>query len=136
MPLSFFSWHSPRLHEAWPAAGARPLLLAGLTAGLSAWTKNEGLLFLLALTAGRGWVVVRAQGWRAWLGEARTFAMGLAPILLMIVYFKARLAPPNDLMSDQGFRETAARLLDVTRYLEVLRSFHSAFNLGITDSSG
>jgi len=129
VPLSFFFLATLVLfclHEAWPAAGARLLLLAGLTAGLSAWTKNEGLLFLLALTAGRGWVVVRAQGWRAWLGEARTFAMGLAPILLMIVYFKARLAPPNDLMSDQGFRETAARLLDVTRYLEVLRSFHKA----------
>jgi hypothetical protein len=39
------------------------------------------------------------------------------------VYFKVRFAPPNDLMSSQGFRETADRLFDVTRYLQVLTGF-------------
>jgi hypothetical protein len=125
VPLSFFflaTFVLLCLGELWPEDSPRLLLLAGLTAGLSAWTKNEGLMFLLAVMVARGLVVVRSRGWGAWRGEARPFAVGLAPVLVMIGYFKARLAPPNDLMSTQGFRETADRLLDVPRYLEVLAS--------------
>jgi hypothetical protein len=86
---------------------------------LAAWTKNEGLLLLPAVLLGYGLVVVRARGWPTGLSDARAFAIGLAPVLALVVCFKIWLAPPNDLMSDQGFRQTADRLLEGSRYLQV-----------------
>jgi len=115
------------LPEVWPDQRPRLLALAGVTAGLSTWTKNEGWLFLAAVAVGYGVVIVRARGWSTWRSDARAFAIGLAPVFLMVVCFKIGLAPVNDLMSDQGFRQTAARLLDGTRYLQVLAGFKQGF---------
>jgi dolichyl-phosphate-mannose-protein mannosyltransferase len=131
VPLAFFflaTFVLLCLHEVWPDNAQRLLVLAGLTAGLAAWTKNEGLLFLLAVVAGHAFAVIRRRGWRAWCAEARAFATGLAPVVVLIVYFKVSLAPPNDLMSDQGFRQTAARLLDGTRYVQVLGGFKTGLS--------
>ncbi len=130
IPLSFFILATLvllSLPEVWPDDRRHLLLLAGVTAGLAAWTKNEGLLLLLAVLVGYGLVTVRTRGWRTALDDARAFALGLAPILAMIVCFKIWLAPPNDLMSDQGFRQTAGRLLAGTRYLQVLVGFTRGF---------
>jgi hypothetical protein len=107
------------LPEIWPDDRPCLLALAGATAGLSAWTKNEGLLLLPVVVAGYGLMVVRARGWRTGLHDARAFAIGLAPILAVVVCFKILLAPANDLMSDQGLRQTAERLLEGSRYLQV-----------------
>lgn len=102
------------LHDRQGSRGG--LLLAGLAAGLAAWTKNEGVLFLVAIVAVRFVVEARASGWRRPAREAALFGLGALPILLVLVYFKTQLAPPNDLVVGQGLRETSARLLDVHRY--------------------
>ena len=115
------------LTEVWPDDRACLLVLAGVAVGLSAWTKNEGLLLLLAVLVGYGLVMVRARGWHTGLRDARAFAIGLAPVFVMIVYFKIWVAPPNDLMSAQGFQQTAERLLEGTRYLQVLAGFWQGF---------
>jgi hypothetical protein len=115
------------LTEVWPDDRPGLLVLAGLTAGLAAWTKNEGLLLLLAVLAGYGRVIVRARGWHTALGDARAFAIGLAPVFAVIVCFKIWVAPANDLMSDQGFRQTAERLLEGSRYLQVLLGIGRGF---------
>jgi hypothetical protein len=130
IPLSFFFLATLvllALPAVWPNDRRRLLVLAGMTAGLSAWTKNEGWLFLVAVLAGNGLVMVRARGWHAALGDAHAFAIGLAPVFVMILCFKIWLAPPNDLMSDQGFRQVADRLLDGTRHLQILAGFKQAF---------
>ena len=130
IPLSFFFLATLvllTLPEVWPDDRPRLLLLAGVTAALAAWTKNEGLLFLLAVALSHGVVTVRARGWRAGLGDARAFVIGLAPVFVLIVCYKLWLAPPNDLMADHGVRQTAARLLDGTRYVQVLTGFADAF---------
>ncbi len=130
IPLSFFFLTTLvllALPEVWPEDRPRLLVLAGVTAGLSAWTKNEGLLFLLAVLVGYGGVIVRARGRHTALGDLRAFAIGLAPVLIMLVGFKIGLAPANDLLSDHGFRQTADRLLDGSRYLQVLVGFKQGF---------
>ncbi len=130
IPLSFFVLATLvllSLPEVWPDDRRHLLLLAGATAGLAAWTKNEGLLLLLAVLVGYGLVIVRARGWHTGLSNAGAFAIGLAPVLGMIVCFKIWVAPPNDLMSDQGLRQTAAGLLEGERYLQVLAGFTQAF---------
>jgi hypothetical protein len=115
------------LTETWPEDRASLLVLVGLTLGLSAWTKNEGMLLLPVVIVGYGLAIVRTRGWHTGLNDARAFAIGLAPVLAMIVWFKISLAPPNDLMADQGFRRMGERLLEGSRYLQVLGGAAHAF---------
>jgi hypothetical protein len=114
------------LHDRRPSAseGSRGyLLLAGLAAGLAAWTKNEGGLFLIAIVTVRVVVEARAKGWRLPAREAAILGLGALPILLLLVYFKSQLAPANDLVVGQGLRETSARLLDLRRYGMIFGAF-------------
>ncbi len=130
IPLGFFFLATLALLALagqWSDDRHRLVPLAGALAGLSAWTKNEGLLFVLAVLVGHGLVVARGEGWRRALRDARAFAFGLAPVLVLLACFKLWLAPPNDLMSDHGLRATAARVLDGTRYAEVGAGFQRAF---------
>jgi hypothetical protein len=116
-----------------PATAASPswTALAGMMAGFAAWTKNEGLLFLAALLAARLALVVPALGWRAFRAEAAGFALGLAPVLAVVVYFKVRFSPPNDLLTDQGLNSLAARLTDPARYAAIGRAIAvDVFGLG------
>jgi hypothetical protein len=99
------------------------LALAGMAAGLAAWTKNEGLLFLAALVAAHFAVTVYTKGWAIYLREMRLFLMGLAPVLLVIVYFKTFFAPTNDLLKGQNLHDTLTRLIDASRYVETSKAF-------------
>jgi hypothetical protein len=94
------------------------LLLAGLCAGLAAWTKNEGLLFALgfALLAG-GWVWLRV-GRKAFGALAVGLGVGLVPVAV----FKFGLAPPNDLMS-VPLGPRIAQVFESTRHGAILGSF-------------
>ena len=129
IPLGFFLLATLvllALPAVWPDARSRLLLLAGAMAGLAAWTKNEGLLFLLAVPAGYGFVGLRAGGWQVAARDARAFAVGLAPVLVLLVGFKLWMAAPNDLLSDQGIAQTAARLLEGDRYRQIVAGFTHA----------
>ena len=89
------------------------LILAGLAAGLAAWTKNEGMLFVASsliglLLAGRG-------------DLSRVVSMylaGLAVPLFIVLYFKFILAPENDIFSlaEGG---SMAKLTDLSRYSQI-----------------
>jgi hypothetical protein len=100
-------------------------VLAGLTAGLAAWTKNEGVLFIAAFVLSGVVTSKRAGSGRSLAKEAGAFALGLLPMLLIVGYFKVRFAPPNDLMSTIGSGETLARLTDPQRYLLVAKAYLS-----------
>ena len=94
VPLGFFFLATLALlalPEVWPDDRPRLLLLAGVTAGLSAWTKNEGFLFIVAILLGYGLVIVRARGWQNGLGDARAFAIGLAPVFVMAYRYRERV---------------------------------------------
>lgn len=97
------------------------LILAGAMAGFAAWTKNEGLLFLTAVVIARSIAVGITQGLRPCLREILSFSVGAVPVLLVVVYFKAFIAPDNDLVAGQGLQATAGRLLDFSRYVLILK---------------
>ncbi|MEK6322073.1 MAG: hypothetical protein AABN33_10355 [Acidobacteriota bacterium] len=99
------------------------LVLAGLAAGLSAWTKNEGLLFILSIAAAYTAVVLPAEGLRAYLKKLLFFSIGLLPALTMVLYFKIQLAPSNDLTSAMMSQVTLNKLLDYHRYASILRAY-------------
>src|SRR5262249_15095124 len=71
---------------------------AGAFASFAAWMKNEGLLFFL-LSIGCYWVVSlrRRGGVVQTMAPCWYFLIGAMPGLLVVCYFKAFLAPPNDL---------------------------------------
>ena len=72
----------------------KSVMLAGIFAGLSAWTKNEGLLFLLCVIITRLVIIIFRKGFGFYLKEVVWFMIGLLPVLLIIAYFKTQYAPP------------------------------------------
>jgi hypothetical protein len=96
--------------------------LAGVAAGLSMWTKNEGLPFTLAVVAGL-LVAGSREGRAASLRRLRAFAAGLLPLVLLVVSFKLAYAPPNDLLSTLGVDRTIGRLTALDRYAITLQQY-------------
>jgi hypothetical protein len=75
------------------------LALAGFAAGLAAWTKNEGGLFLAGLVLGLALVrIAPGEERRARLRRVGDFIAGALPPLAALAWFKLALAPPNDIV--------------------------------------
>ena len=126
VPLGFFFLATVvclALQERSGSGTDRFAVLAGVAAGLAMWTKNEGLLFTLALLAGlliAGW---STSGWTTSRRQLLAFGAGLTPMLLLAAGFKMGLAPPNDLLSTLDLERTFNRLTDPHRYYLVLRAY-------------
>ncbi len=71
------------------------IFICGAMAGFAAWTKNEGLLLIISIIFARFIVVTRQKGFGVFFKEILLFSAGLAPILIIIVYYKFQLASPN-----------------------------------------
>ncbi len=123
VPLGFFFFATIALVSLQEEPGVNKpgvFLLAGLAAGLGSWTKNEGIVFLLAIFLARlvvGWLI---GGWRRYFTEIRYFMIGLVPGLLTLGYFKLAFAPPNWL-TGQTLAEAVTKLFIVSRYLYVAK---------------
>jgi hypothetical protein len=94
------------------------IALAGLSAGLAAWTKNEGSLFEIAT----GLALLLAFFRRKPLRILAWYAVGLALPLAIVLYFKLFLAPPSDVLSN-GPARSIAQALDLPRHVQILQSF-------------
>ncbi len=120
--------------------------LAGLMAGMAAWTKNEGQLFLLALCAAlvimtlmetlgvsvpdqdlfrRDGFAKTGTGLRrkplgSLLHSLWPFALGLLLPLATLLAFKLTLAPTSDLFAGQTISSYLAKLADPSRYQTIL----------------
>ncbi len=94
------------------------LILAGLMAGLAAWTKNEGSLFVLVTLPALFIAFFRQNPWRV-LGW---YLLGLAFPLIIVLYFKEFLAPPSDVLSN-GITRSIQQVLDLSRHITILKSF-------------
>lgn len=101
----------------------RGLVLAGLLAGLAAWTKNEGWLFVVVVVI----VSIAMGSWRAGVrgafGDGRALLAGLLPVVAIVLWFKGTLAPPNDLIASQSLGDALRKLITLNRHGEVLRAF-------------
>jgi len=110
-------------HNRGTAAKHRLLVLAGTAAGFAAWTKNEGLLFLLAVALGHFAGAMRARNRSAYVREMLAFAAGLLPIGAIILYFKIQLAPPNVWIADVTAPQLTAHVKDAGRYFAIAKEF-------------
>jgi hypothetical protein len=74
------------------------LVLAGLSAGMAGWTKNEGLLFLLVMAASYALAEWIFEGFRKAVARVPWMLSGLLPGLILTGCLKLMLAPVADLV--------------------------------------
>jgi hypothetical protein len=126
VPLSFFFLAALLLlaiHDAEQKSSSRLLLLAGLAAASAAWTKNEGLLFLAAVLAVRAIAAWRSGGVRGMLGEVGPLLAGAAPVLAVVLLFKASVKTQNDIVAGQDWRTILPSPADIGRIGLILKGF-------------
>jgi hypothetical protein len=99
------------------------LALAGLACGMAAWTKNEGLLYMVCVLLARAWSLAKTPGVPSWWRGIWPFAAGLAPVLLILLFFKLRYALPNDIVGSAGRASAIQRALTPSRYVDIAEWF-------------
>jgi len=125
VPLSFFFVATVALlflHAESPSQ-MHFLILAGMAAAFSAWTKNEGILFLVLLFLLHFVVTTLVKGRKSWGSEVVALLMGAVPVSVVIFIYKVCLASSNDVIAAQGLGFTAHKLLDISRYGLILSRF-------------
>jgi hypothetical protein len=131
VPLSFFFlatlallvFHGERHAGRDGKTDSGHLLLAGLMAGLAAWTKNEGLVFIAVILSVRTAVVGWQSGARRAMREGLVILAGAAPLLLLVFFLKSQVTHRNLLIAGQGLTETTGRLFDPSRHLTIAVTF-------------
>jgi hypothetical protein len=124
VPLGFFFLASIVLlclHDGVSLQAGGLLPLAGMAAGFAAWTKNEGLLFVVALTLVTAAVLVAKDGIRAYASYQLALTVGLLVVLPIVVYFKLYLAPPDPMLAWE--RSTLHKIIEWQRYWQILKAF-------------
>jgi len=124
VPLSFYILATVVLlclQDRYPD-NLRFTLLAGLSAGFAAWTKNEGLMFVVAVILARVVAMLRFGGGTRLPRQLGAMVAGLVFPLAVVAFFKLRLAPPNDLTSTRP-ADMLTHLTDFGRWMTVLESF-------------
>lgn len=97
------------------------LVLAGFMAGCAGWTKNEGLLFILATA-----LVLLSPLFRkpkTTLRRVALFSAGLLLPLAVHIFFKVAIAPQNDLIDGRAYGEIAQKILTVNRHGIIFSAF-------------
>jgi hypothetical protein len=100
----------------WPAGA---LALAGLCAGLAAWTKNEGGPFLL--------VALAVALWRGGPRRAVWMAAGTAPVAVLLGAFKLFAVAGSEPVLPKTIAETIPKLTDPSRWIQITASFATNF---------
>jgi hypothetical protein len=105
-------------------AAPRMLVLAGLTVSLAAWTKNEGLLFMVAAGASLAALIFVTRGWNACIRAALLFVAGAFPVLAVLILFKSQVHVRNWLFEPSpGGESILARLSDLDRYSTISKYY-------------
>jgi hypothetical protein len=101
------------------------MVLAGFAAGCAGWTKNEGMLFILATSLALLTPIFRDPGLT--LRRFVAFLAGIAVPMGMILWFKLAIAPPNDIFAGRQYSEMILKLVDPQRFLTVLSNLCGQF---------
>ncbi len=121
VPLALFVLSAHLIVVLAPERRFSQLAVAGAAAGAAAWTKNEGLLHLLAL--GAALALAPRPGWPRGRSLAAYLA-GALPFLGLLGAFKAGWAPLNDMVRDTpGPLVAVARAADLDRLSTVATAF-------------
>jgi hypothetical protein len=121
-PLAFFLLCTIvlfSLEDHFPDLSDRLLILAGLSTACAAWTKNEGVLFLLLIVVIRFLSRIHRGKALALTRQFSCFCLGLLPILITLVYFKFNFAIANDLVNQANLSKIGEYLFDIDRYIQV-----------------
>ena len=106
-------------------------ILAGLLIGFSAWTKNEGQVLAALIPLSLLFIGALTHRWKHQWKPCLFFLIGLAPVLVLILYHKILLAPANSFYALNRPEPLAAHLTDLGRYGTILvRFFKSALFFG------
>jgi hypothetical protein len=73
--------------------------LAGLMAGFAAWTRNEGMIFVVAVLVARAFALARFRERAGIVPQLLRLLAGLAAPLAVVVFFRLRLGGPSDVFS-------------------------------------
>lgn len=121
VPLCFFVLASVVL-SVYASIESNPgwIAMSGMSAAFAAWTKNEGLLFFCAFALMQALETVRKRNRHA-IHSVFTFALGAAPVLLVLAWFKTSVAPPGDIFS--AANPFISKITDASRYWLILRWF-------------
>lgn len=115
VPLAYYMVASTGLLLIYLQTKDKPIpILAGITVGLAAWTKNEGVSFVLISSI--AWISI---GWFQEKTAIRNFLIGLAFPLLVVILFKINLAPADYLFT--GGPRIIGLLMDDRRYFQILK---------------
>ncbi len=106
----------------------RLMIAAGITTGLAAWSKSEGLLFIVCLFSSQIILLFFKTHRKLLFREFKYFLLGMIPILLLVAYFKIFIAPPNRILEPQG-AITLVKLMDYSRYVIAFNWFEEQFRV-------
>ena len=114
MPLAFFIVATFALLARAVERESQPAwwILAGLAAGLAAWTKNEGLLFAGALAVAAAMSAILKCSVFPSFKSVAWFAAGMAPCVLAVVELKTAWALPNRFLAAQSLAHLSGRLTE------------------------
>jgi hypothetical protein len=115
VPIAFFMLAALAMADHFNVPGL--VVLAGASAALAAWTKNEGLLWFVATVL----ALLTVDRWQ----RVKAFLAGSAPVLVTIIVFKARFATSGDIFGPAGRVGMVERLTDPTRYALIARTSFS-----------
>jgi Dolichyl-phosphate-mannose-protein mannosyltransferase len=104
--------------------------LAGLMAGFGAWTRNEGIIFVIAVIAARAIGMQRGGIGARWLSQFLRFAAGLAAPLAIVIFFKLRVGGGGGLLT-LPISSTLKHLQDPARWILMVQALVvSLFSFG------
>jgi 4-amino-4-deoxy-L-arabinose transferase-like glycosyltransferase len=104
-------------------APERWLALAGIAAGLAAWTKSEGLLWVVAAVAAQALILIVATDRKTRLKRIGAFLAGACPFLLTVSYFRRWVVVSWYFLGQNGRPQIGENLRDVHRYRIVTEAF-------------
>jgi hypothetical protein len=85
-------------------------------AGLAAWTKNEGLPFLILMMI----CTIIIFGFQQARRNLSSFLAGMAFPLIVVLLFKTLISVDNDLFANNGLSAIISKLFTSTRYIQIL----------------
>ncbi|MEN6533785.1 MAG: hypothetical protein ABFD60_15680 [Bryobacteraceae bacterium] len=126
VPLSFYMLATLVLITLAESAGERRrtvLALAGVMAGLAAWTKSEGLLFLCCVFVGLAAARWREGGPKPAARDSIWFMAGSLPGLAVTLWFKLVLVQSVDPEAQLSLGGIASSVTHPDRYVTILEAF-------------
>jgi hypothetical protein len=118
VPLSFYMLATLALlflQDRYPK-DLRFSALAGLMAGFAAWTRNEGMIFVVAVIVARVFALAKFRERAQLMLELLRLLAGLAAPVAVVVFFKLRVGGTSDVFSVPA-PAILKHLLDVGRWI-------------------